>query len=72
MRICDHWSTDPPGLHCERSRLHFEPLELLNFHFVADADPDPPFHSNEKIMLAITISLSLRTENYGTLAQAIR
>ncbi len=32
-----HWSTD-------HSRLFFEPLMLLNFEFVADADP--AFHSN--------------------------
>jgi hypothetical protein len=37
---------DPPGLyfkapspHCERSRLHFEPLKLLNFDFNLDPDP---------------------------------
>ncbi len=37
IRICNHWSTDPPGvhfeppgLHCERPLLHFEPLQLLN------------------------------------------
>jgi hypothetical protein len=47
MGICDHWSVDPPGLHfepsglhCERPRLYFEPL---NFDF--NADPDPAFHS---------------------------
>jgi hypothetical protein len=24
MQICDHWATDPPGLHLEPPRLHFE------------------------------------------------
>ncbi len=27
-------------------RLHFEPLQLLNFDFNADPDADPAFHSN--------------------------
>ncbi len=56
MRICDYWSTDPPGLHlepprlnCERLRHKFKPLELLNIHSDADADPDPPFHSKNNI-----------------------
>jgi hypothetical protein len=40
IRICDHWSRDPPVLHfeppsldCERPRLNFffEPLKFLNF-----------------------------------------
>jgi hypothetical protein len=31
-----------PGLYCERPRLYFEPLQLLNFDF--NADPDPSFH----------------------------
>jgi hypothetical protein len=49
MQICDHWSPgtlglhfEPPALHCERPRLHFEPLKLLNDYF--NADPDPVFH----------------------------
>ncbi len=29
-----------------RVQLHFEPLKLLNFDFIANADPDPAFHSN--------------------------
>jgi hypothetical protein len=29
---------------CELSRLHFEPLKLLNFDF--NWDPDPAFYSN--------------------------
>jgi hypothetical protein len=37
MRICDRWSSAPP-------RLHYEPLELVNFDF--KADPNPAFHSN--------------------------
>jgi hypothetical protein len=55
MRICDHWSTDPPRLHFESPRPHcsvcgppllrFEPLKLLNFDFNADLDSDPAFHS---------------------------
>ncbi len=36
--------TDPPGLHCERPRLHFKPLNPLNFDF--NADLDQAFHSN--------------------------
>jgi hypothetical protein len=51
MGICDHWSIDPqglqfepPGLHCERLRLYFEPLKILNFD--CNADPDPAFYSN--------------------------
>jgi hypothetical protein len=32
MRICDHWSTDPPG-------LHFEPLQLLKFDLNVYQDP---------------------------------
>ncbi len=50
VRICDHWSTGPPGLHFETSRLHCgrprlpsELPNLLNFDF--NADPDPAFHS---------------------------
>jgi hypothetical protein len=49
--ICDHWSVDPPENHfnppnlpCERPRLFFELLTLLNFDF--NADPDPALHSN--------------------------
>jgi hypothetical protein len=48
MGICDHWSTDPPGLdfeslrlHCERprhQRLNFEPQKLVNFDFNADPE----------------------------------
>ncbi len=37
MGICDHWSTNPPG-------LLFEPLKLLNFPLIAD--PGPGVHSN--------------------------
>jgi hypothetical protein len=39
--LCDHWSTDPPGLHCARPRLGsiFSFLKLLNFDFNADLDP---------------------------------
>jgi hypothetical protein len=54
IRICAHWSTNPPGLRFEPPRLfvsvqcpawiHVEPLKLLNFDF--DADPEPAFHSN--------------------------
>ncbi len=48
MQICDHWYTDPPGLHfepprlhCERQQLSIAPLELkelLNFD-LNNADP---------------------------------
>ncbi len=35
------------GLHCERPRLYFEPLKLLNFDFNSDpADPDPASKNN--------------------------
>jgi hypothetical protein len=54
IRIYDHCPTDPPALHFEPLRLHFErprpstapfePLKLLNFDF--NADPDPAFNSN--------------------------
>jgi hypothetical protein len=52
FEICDHWSTDPSGLHieppglhtCKRPRLFIEPLKLLNFNF--NAGPDPAFQSN--------------------------
>jgi hypothetical protein len=40
--ICEHWSTDPPGLHCERplpSMASFEPLKLLNFDFNTNLSP---------------------------------
>ncbi len=36
MRICDHWSNDPPW-------LHFEPLKLLNFDF--NGDPVSALHT---------------------------
>jgi hypothetical protein len=57
-RTCDHWSMEPPGFHfeppgfhCERLRLYFSPVKLLNFDFNANpysafhfyADPDPAF-----------------------------
>ncbi len=51
MRICDHWSTDPPGIHFEPPRLHcerplpstipFSACETPAFHSNADPDPDP-------------------------------
>jgi hypothetical protein len=54
IKVCDHWSIDPPGLHFEPPCLHgvhgplglcFEPLKLLNFNFKADPesknDADP-------------------------------
>jgi hypothetical protein len=44
MRICNHWPTDPQGLHSEPPRLHFESLKLRIFH--SKMDPDPAFHSN--------------------------
>ncbi len=40
MRICGHWSADPPG-------LRFEPLKLLNFALIAD--PSPAIHSNANV-----------------------
>jgi hypothetical protein len=50
MRICDHWSVDPPG-------PHFEPLKLRKFafnaepsdpafHYYVDPDPDLAFQNN--------------------------
>jgi hypothetical protein len=56
MRICDHWSTDPSGLHsgppglqCERPGrpppLHFAALKLLNFRYDFNADTDTAFPS---------------------------
>ncbi len=54
MRICDHCSSDHPGLHFELHdfivsvhglpRLRFEAMKVLNFDF--NADPDPAFHCN--------------------------
>ncbi len=55
MRIYEHWSQDPPGLHfkpprlhCERTRPSAAPFraskKLLNFDF--HADPDLAFHYN--------------------------
>ncbi len=46
MWICDHWSTDHPGLQ-ERPRLlrlFFEPLKLMKFDL--NADPDPASKNN--------------------------
>jgi hypothetical protein len=47
MRICNHWSKDPPRVHCEPPCLHFETSiaslinfesqQLLNFDIVADS-----------------------------------
>jgi len=34
------------SLHCQRPRLHFDTLKLLNFDFNADPDLDPAFPSN--------------------------
>ncbi len=46
MRICDHWSIDPPWLHIERPRLNCErPFWALNFDLNADANTDLAFHS---------------------------
>ncbi len=45
MRICDHWSTDPPGLHVGRplpSTAPFWASKLLNFDLRADQEPDFP------------------------------
>jgi hypothetical protein len=54
VRICDHWPTDPTGIHFAPprlhlsvhgpSRLHFDALKLLNIE--ANADPDTAFHLN--------------------------
>jgi hypothetical protein len=39
MLVCDHWFTNPPG-------LHFAPLLLMNFDFDADLIQNPAFYSN--------------------------
>ena len=49
MRICTHWSTEPPELYFELQastvsvhapqRHYFELLKLLNIYFNADLDP---------------------------------
>jgi len=54
MRICDHWPTDPPDLHFESPRLHFErpgppglyfqPRNLMNSDL--NTDPDPASKNN--------------------------
>jgi hypothetical protein len=41
--------SEPPSLHFERPRLHFEPRKLRNFDF--NADPDPAFHYNTDLDL---------------------
>ncbi len=58
MRICDRWSTDPPGLHLRLQApplwlhlhgplwLHFKPLKPISFYFNADPDSNSAFHSN--------------------------
>ncbi len=56
MWICDHWSTDHPGLHFEPPRLNFdrpwpstaifEPSMLLIFGFNANTDPNPASKNN--------------------------
>jgi hypothetical protein len=59
-----------PRLQCVRSRLHFEPLEILNLDF--NADSDPAFHSNvdqdpalkKKNRIRIHIRLVIRTYKY--------
>jgi hypothetical protein len=45
-QICDHWSTNPPGLHLEPLLFHGEPLKHVNFVVNADSDQDPAFQSN--------------------------
>ena len=53
MRICDHWPTDPQGLHFEpprlhfkHPRLHFEPRKLLYFDINEGPGPDQALQSN--------------------------
>jgi hypothetical protein len=46
LRICDHWSTDPPGLHFERTALQGSILASKAPEFLFNADPDPAFHFN--------------------------
>ncbi len=54
IRICDHWSMDPPGLHFELPSLYCErtrPSTAIFWaskasEFLLEADPDPTFHSN--------------------------
>ncbi len=55
MEICDHSSTDTPGLYFERPGIHvsvyglpglyviIDPPKLMTFDF--NADPDPAFYS---------------------------
>jgi hypothetical protein len=57
MRICDHWSQDPPRLHFNPLRLHceclgrsmapFEPPQLLNLGVYADQHPVFDFDFDE-------------------------
>ncbi len=44
MGICDHWSTDPPGLQFDPPGLYCESLDVLDFDF--NAGPDPAINSN--------------------------
>ncbi len=49
MRICDHWSMDPPELHLEPQNLHLvnpRPFKAPYWTLKAPADLDPAFHSN--------------------------
>jgi hypothetical protein len=56
MRICTHWSAEPPRLDLEPSHLDyerprpskapFEPSQLLNSEFNADSNPDPASKNN--------------------------
>ncbi len=56
MRICDHWSTDTPGLHFGPPCLHyghhwpstpiFDPQKLLNFDFYMRFGSGSSFQNN--------------------------
>jgi hypothetical protein len=46
MRIYSYLSKDPPGPHCERPRLYFEPQKIFNFDFNEDPDPAPALKNN--------------------------
>jgi hypothetical protein len=76
MQICDHWPTDPPGLHFEPPSLHFErprpykilfePRKILNFD--VNADPDLASHSNADPDPAY----KNKADPYGSVSETLR
>ncbi len=65
-------SFEPPGLLVVRPRLYSDPLQLLNFDF--NADPDPDFHSSadpdpaSKIIRTLSLRMRIRNASFYTAA----